>query len=58
MFEIPVVLIIFKRLKVLEIIRQSKKYDRKIMQLYYALQGVNGYEIPAEGVCSVAPITK
>lgn len=58
MFEIPVVLIIFKRLKVLEIIRQSKKYDRKIMQLYYALQGVNGYEIPAEGVCSVAPIMK
>ena len=31
---------------------------KKLLQLYYALQGVNGYEIPAEGVCSVAPITK
>ena len=31
---------------------------KKLLQLYYALQGVNGYEIPAEGVCSVAPIMK
>ena len=36
----------------------SENAAKKLLQLYYALQGVNGYEIPFEGVCSVAPIMK